>query len=113
MKSANLSIEGAIWNWESSITTEKQAEYMTNERSEEQSETPQQSPRNTQMTTSFDSSLRTDYRVLGLFITVILLFIAAIGYTSNDYTLFETALLLTVALLSTVVPLAYTVFKQR
>ena len=84
---------------------------MTNERSEEQSETPD--PRNTQMTTSFDSSLRTDYRVLGLFITVILLFIAAIGYTSNDYTLFETALLLTVALLSTVVPLAYAAFKRR
>lgn len=86
---------------------------MTSDRSKGEPEQSQPDPRNTQMTTSFDSSLRTDYRALGLCISVILLFVLTIGYVSNDYTLLETVLLLAVALLSTVIPFTYNAFRER
>ena len=59
------------------------------------------------MTTSFDPSLRTDARVLGLVVAVALSFVALIGYTSNDYGLAQTATLLAVASLSAVGPFVY------
>jgi hypothetical protein len=62
--------------------------------------------RNSRMTTSVDSSLRTDTRLIGLVVSLVLLGIAASVHAADEYAGAVTAGLLVLALLAAAVPLA-------
>lgn len=85
---------------------------MSDDRSEDRSDRSQRNPRTVQMTTAVDPSLRTDYRLLGLFIALVLLFVAASVHSSDEYTHVATMIALALALLVALVSVPFTAFRE-